>query len=103
MYLAALIDWFSRYVVEWQLGDTTEEGLVLEPVRRALGRAQPGVLNSDQGSQFTAAAYVEVIRGPGVVRISMDRRGRALGNIYWPRPKPDGLRARLPYLEVEGQ
>ena len=66
MYLVALIDWFSRYVVEWQMGDTMEEGLVLEPVRRALGQAQPGILNSDRGSQFTAAAYAELVTGAGV-------------------------------------
>ena len=94
MYLVALIDWFSRYVVEWQLGDTMEEGLVLEPVRRALGQAQPGILNRDQGSQFTAAAYVELVTGAGV-RISRDGRGRALDNIFTER-----LWRSLKYEEV---
>ena len=94
MYLVALIDWFSRYVVEWQLGDTMEEGLVLEPVRRALGQAQPGILNRDQGSQFTAAAYVELVTGAGV-RISMDGRGRALDRIFTER-----LWRSLKYEEV---
>ena len=94
MYLVALIDWHARYVVEWELGDTMEEGLVLEPVRRALGKAQPEILNSDQGSQFTAAGYVDLVTEAGV-RISMDGRGRALDNIFTER-----LWRSLKYEEV---
>ena len=71
-----------------------EEGLVLEPVRRALEQAQPGILNRDPGSQFTAAAYVELVTGAGV-RISMDGRGRALDNIFTER-----LWRSLKYEEV---
>ena len=94
MYLVALIDWFARYVVEWELGDTMAEELVLEPVRRALGKAQPQILNSDQGSQFTAPGYVELVTSAGV-RISMDGRGRALDNIFTER-----LWRSLKYEEV---
>ena len=54
---------------------------MLEPVRRALEQAQPGILNRDPGSQFTAAAYVELVTGAGV-RISMEGRGRALDSIH---------------------
>ena len=84
MYLVALLDWYSRYVVEWDLVDTMDGGVVLEPVRRALSRCQPQILNSDQGSQFTATEYVELVRGAGV-RISMDGRGRALDNVFTER------------------
>ena len=94
MYLAALIDWYSRYVVEWELGDTLEEEIVLEPVRRAFAKARPDILNSDQGSQFTGAAYVDLVTGSGV-RISMDGRGRALDNIFIER-----LWRSLKYEEV---
>ena len=94
MYLVALIDWHARYVVEWELGDTMEEGLVLEPVRRAFEKARPEILNSDQGSQFTGAGYVELVTGAGV-RISMDGRGRALDNIFTER-----LWRSLKYEEV---
>ena len=74
MYLVALIDWYARYVVECERCDTMEEELVLEPVRRALGKAQPGILNSDQGSQFTAPGYVTLVTEVGV-RISLDAAG----------------------------
>lgn len=84
MYLVALLDWWSRLVVEWELGDTMEEEIVLAPVGRALGRARPDILNSDQGSHFTAQDYVDLVQAAGV-RISMDGRGRALDNVFTER------------------
>ena len=94
MYLVAMVDWYSRYVVDWEMGDTMEEGLVLAPVRRALGQTRPLILNSDQGSQFTSSDYVELVTAAGV-RISMDGRGRALDNIFTER-----LWRSLKYEEV---
>jgi len=94
MYLTAIVDWYSRYVVDWEMGDTMEDGLVLAPVRRALGRCRPGILNSDQGSQFTGKAYVALVSEAGV-RISMDGRGRALDNVFTER-----LWRSLKYEEV---
>jgi len=94
MYLVALLDWYSRYVVDWEMGDSMEEELVLAPVRRALGRAHPEILNSDQGSQFTSEEYVGLVTAVGV-RISMDGRGRALDNVFTER-----LWRSLKYEEV---
>ena len=94
MYWVALPDWYSRYVVDWEMGDTMEEGLVLAPVRRALGQTRPLILHSDQGSQFTACDYVELVTAAGV-RIRMDGRGRALDNIFTER-----LWRSLTYEEV---
>ena len=84
MYLVAVMDWFSRYVVAWEMADSMEPGFVLAAVKRALGRSRPQILNSDQGSQFTSGAYIELVEGAGV-QISMDGRGRALDNIFTER------------------
>ena len=81
MYLVVILDWFSRYVVEWELGHTLEMPLVLDPVERALGMALPEIINSDQGSQFTSPQYVGLLSGRGV-QISMDGRGRGWDNIF---------------------
>lgn len=84
LYLVAVIDWFSRYIVSWALSDTLELGFVLEAVDTALGQATPEIWNSDQGSHFTSTAYQERLRVAGV-RISMDGKGRALDNIIMER------------------
>ena len=94
MYLVALLDWHSRFVLDWELGDSMEEALVLAPVGRALSRARPDILNSDQGSQFTDDDYVTLVTEAGV-RISMDGRGRALDNVFTER-----LWRSLKYEEV---
>jgi putative transposase len=84
LYLVAVIDWFSRYIVSWALDDTLEMPFVLDAVERALGQATPIIWNSDQGSHFTSAAYQERLRAAGV-QISMDGKGRALDNIIMER------------------
>lgn len=81
MYLVAVIDWYSRYVVAWQLEQTLGLEFVLEAVGRALQRATPQICNSDQGSQFTSPRYLEMLEWAGV-RISMDGRGRASDNVF---------------------
>ena len=84
MYLVAILDWFSRYVVSWELDQTMEISLVLRAVDRALERAKPEILNSDQGSQFTSQEYISRLLAVDV-RISMDGKGRFLDNIFTER------------------
>lgn len=84
MYLVAIIDWYSRYVVSWELDDTLELGFVLEAVDRALGIAEPEIWNSDQGSHFTSDAYIGRLQERNIA-ISMDGRGRALDNVFTER------------------
>ena len=81
MYLVAIIDWFSRYIVNWELDQTLEVPFVLETVRKALTKAIPEILNSDQGSQFTSSQYCKLLLDTGV-QISMDGKGRAADNIF---------------------
>jgi putative transposase len=84
MYLVAIIDWFSRYVISWELDDTLEMGFVLEAVDRALKIAKPVIWNSDQGSHFTSEAYIDRLQKRDI-KISMDGRGRALDNVFTER------------------
>jgi putative transposase len=81
LYLTAVMDWFSRYVLSWRLSNTLEGSFCLEALEEALSHSQPEVFNSDQGSQFTAASFTERLRRQGVA-ISMDGRGRALDNVF---------------------
>ena len=80
-YLAAVMDWHSRYVLAWELSATLDVEFCLEALRRALGVGLPVIFNSDQGSQFTSAAFTGTLLDAGV-RISMDGRGRAHDNIF---------------------
>jgi len=84
MYLVAIIDWHSRYIISYELDQTLEIGFVLEAVKRALALAQPEILNSDQGSHFTSPKYTELVETAGVM-ISMDGKGRAFDNIFTER------------------
>ena len=84
MYLVAILDWFSRYVVSWELDQTLELPFVLTAVERALAQATPQICNSDQGSHFTSPQYIERLLAKDV-RISMDGKGRALDNIFTER------------------
>lgn len=81
MYLIAIIDWFSRFIVGWELADTLETAPVLDCVRRAIERyGIPAILNSDQGSQFTSDGYMTFLRQKGI-RQSMDGKGRWIDNV----------------------
>nr|HET6903190.1 IS3 family transposase [Ktedonobacteraceae bacterium] len=84
MYLVAILDWYSRYVVSWELDQTMQIGFVLEAMQRALAQARPQICNSDQGSQFTSPQYTQLLLTHDV-RISMDSKGRALDNIFTER------------------
>uniref|UniRef100_UPI001F010822 IS3 family transposase n=1 Tax=Alicyclobacillus tolerans TaxID=90970 RepID=UPI001F010822 len=84
MYLVAVIDWYSRYIVSWQLSDTLELPFVLTAVRSALKQAKPKIWNSDQGSHFTSDQYISLLK-EAEVQISMDGKNRALDNIITER------------------
>jgi putative transposase len=81
MYLVAILDWFSRYVVSWALEQTLSVAFVLEAVEQALATAKPEIFNSDQGSQFTSPQYTARLLAANI-QISMDGRGRALDNVF---------------------
>jgi putative transposase len=81
MYLVAVLDWFSRYVVSWEVDDTLQVSFVLRAVERALAQARPVIWNSDQGSHFTSPQYRNLLLAAGV-QISMDGKGRALDNVF---------------------
>ena len=81
MYLAAVIDWYSRYVLSWRLSNTLDGSFCLEMLDEALGRGHPEVFNTDQGVQFTAEAFTGRLRTAGVA-VSMDGRGRCLDNVF---------------------
>ena len=80
-YLVAILDWYSRFVVSWELAKSLEMDFVLAAVERALEKAQPLICNSDQGSHFTAPQYIERLLAANI-QISMDGKGRALDNIF---------------------
>lgn len=81
MYLVAVMDWHSRYILDWRLSNSLEGSFCIEALQQALALGCPEIFNSDQGSQFTAAAFTELLEA-AEVRISMDGRGRAFDNIF---------------------
>jgi len=81
LYLVAVLDWYSRYVVSWQLDQTLALPFVLTAVEQALAQATPTIWNSDQGSHFTSPQYLALL-GKEDIQISMDGKGRALDNIF---------------------
>ena len=81
MYLAAIIDWYSRYVLTWRLSNTLDGSFCLEMLEEALNRGRPEVFNTDQGVQFTAEAFTGRLVSAGVA-VSMDGRGRCLDNVF---------------------
>lgn len=81
MYLVAIMDWYSRFVIAWQLSNTLDGEFCLETLNAALELGKPEIFNSDQGSQFTAHAFTGALETAGI-RISMDGRGRAFDNIF---------------------
>jgi putative transposase len=81
MYLTAVIDWYSRYVLSWHLSNTLEGRFCLEALDEALALGRPGIFNTDQGSQFTAWEYTSRLEEAGI-QVSRDGRGRALDNVF---------------------
>lgn len=80
MYLFVIIDWYSRYIVDYELSSTIEKSFVLSCMKRAFSRCVPEIVNSDQGCQFTNPEYIQLLEETGV-RISMDGKGQALDNV----------------------
>jgi len=81
MYLTAVIDWFSRYVLSWRLSNTLQGQFCLEALDEALSIGRPEIFNTDQGSQFTAREYTDRLEEAGIA-VSRDSRGRALDNVF---------------------
>jgi len=81
LYLVVILDWFSRYVIAWQVSLSLESDFCVATLERALGRSCPEIFNSDQGVQFTSQAFTSRLRAKGVA-ISMDGRGRCFDNIF---------------------
>lgn len=81
LYLAAVLDWFSRYVLSWKLSKNLETEFCIEVLNKALEKGTPQIFNSDQGVQFTSNEFLEVLETRDI-RISMDGKGRAFDNIF---------------------
>lgn len=79
MYLVAIIDWYSRYIVSWELSSTLEKGFVLRALRKAIASRKPEIINSDQGVHFTCGDYINLLK-EHEIQISMDGKGRATDN-----------------------
>jgi len=83
MYLVAIMDVYSRYILGWSLSNTMEAEWVVDLLRTTvLQHGKPEIINSDQGSQFTSDEYVNYVKSLETVRISMDGKGRAIDNVY---------------------
>lgn len=81
LYLAAVMDWYSRYVLAWQLSNTLDTLFCVAALKQALQLGRPAIFNTDQGAQFTALAFTSVLE-QAAIQISMDGKGRALDNIF---------------------
>ena len=81
LYLVAILDWYSRYVVTWRLSNSLDEVFCVEALEEALSWGRPEIFNTDQGVQFTSRAFTGKLEEAGVA-ISMDGRGRALDNVF---------------------
>jgi putative transposase len=81
LYLVAVLDWYSRYVLAWELSNTLDTSFCLAALETALAHGQPAILNTDQGAQFTSAAYTSRLEAAGI-QISWDGCGRALDNVF---------------------
>jgi putative transposase len=111
LYLAAILDWHSRYVLSWGVSSSLDAAFCVWGLEEALARSRPAIFNTDQGVQFTSEAFTGVLEAQGIA-ISMDGRGRVFDNIFverlWhtvkyeevylkdyadPREARDGLRA----------
>lgn len=83
VYLTAVIDWYSRYVLSWRLSTTLETGFCVDALKEAIANyGTPEYFNTDQGSQFTSDDFISVLKEHKTIKISMDGRGRALDNVF---------------------
>lgn len=82
VYMTAIIDWYSKFIVGYTISNTLQVDMVTRVVKEAVNRyGKPEIINSDQGSQFTSTEYIELIKNLETTRISMDGKGRATDNI----------------------
>jgi len=84
LYLVAILDWYSRYVVTWRLSNSLETAFCREALKEALRAGPPDIFNTDQGVQFTSNEFTDVLRDAGV-QVSMDGKGRVFDNIFTER------------------
>ena len=82
LYLVAIMDWHSRYVLAWRLSNTLEVDFCVEALEEALSKGRPQIFNTDQGSQFTSEAFTSMLLAQGV-QVSMDGRGRCMDIVSW--------------------
>jgi len=94
LYLVAILDWASRYVLSWRLSNTLDAGFCVDALELALSQGRPEIFNSDQGSQFTSKGFTDLLLD-AEVQISMDGKGRCLDNVFVER-----LWRSLKYEEV---
>jgi putative transposase len=81
LYLVAIMDWHSRYVLAWRLSNTMEVDFCVEALEEALSKGRPEIFNTDQGSQFTSEAFTGRLLAQGI-QVSMDGRGRCMDNVF---------------------
>jgi putative transposase len=81
LYLTAVIDWYSRYVLSWRLSNTLDVGFCIEALEEALSQGCPEVFNTDQGVQFTSESFTSKLEAAGA-KVSMDGKGRCLDNVF---------------------
>ncbi len=81
VYLTAVMDWFSRFVLSWEVSVTLEPAFCVSALKQALSFGKPDIFNTDQGSQFTSTDFTQVLLDAGV-EISMDGKGRVFDNIF---------------------
>jgi len=81
LYLVAIIDWYSRYVLSWRLSNTLDAGFCVEALEEALRKGKPEIFNTDQGAQFTSETFTEILEQQGI-RISMDGKGSYNDNLF---------------------
>ena len=77
LYLVAIIDWYSRFVLAWRLSNTLEADFCVEALREALKKGKPEIFNTDQGSQFTCEAFTKILEAQDI-KISMDGKGASM-------------------------
>ena len=85
LYLVAFIDWYSRYVLSWELSNTLESSFCIETLNRIWSMLEVEIINSDQGAQFTSNLFVKAVLSKSGVRFSMDGKGRAIDNVFTER------------------
>ena len=107
IYLCAVIDWYSRAVLAWELSNTLDAGFCTRAVARAIDQyGVPEIFNTDQGSQFTSAEFTQPLLALGV-KLSMDGRGRALDNVFverlWRTVKYDEIYLKCYRSQIEAE